>query len=405
MINDIITKMRILLVDVNCKQGSTGKIIYDLYTELNKIGYLAAIAFGRGPVINEPRIFKFSSNLETIFHVLMTRIFGIHGFFSPISTYRLIKFIKRFNPDIVHLHDIHGYFVNIVPLVNYLKRKNIKTVWTFHSEFMYEAKGYSYSYTEDPKWIRKKEYPKSILFDFSKWSIKVFEKAFQGFTNLVIVSPSKWIYNKINNSFYKRFKNIVIHNGINQDIFKPRDATYLLKKHNLLNKTIILSVAPNIMDERKGGYNVLQLSKMLVNYNFHFILIGVNDLNLVNYKNVTLINKISDQSLLAEYYSIADFFLILSKKENFPTTCLEALSCGTPIIGFSTGGTSETAPLPFGNFYPEGDLITISQFLIKNPKLKSTYSQQIQDFKSIYNKTSMLKKHLELYKSISKINS
>jgi glycosyltransferase involved in cell wall biosynthesis len=153
------------------------------------------------------------------------------------------------------------------------------------------------------------------------------------------------------------------------------------------------------MDERKGGYEVLKLSKILYNYPFHFILIGVKDLNLVKYNNVTIINNISDQKLLADYYSIANFFLILSKRENLPTTCLESLSCGTPIIGFSTGGISETAPPPFGNFYPIKDLDSISKFLIKNETLKSHYFNQIIEFKSKYSKKVMFNNHSKLYDS------
>jgi glycosyltransferase involved in cell wall biosynthesis len=264
---------------------------------------------------------------------------------------------------------------------------------------MYQAKGNTYSIQEDPNWVRKKAYPRSFIFDFSKWTIKKFEQAFNGFSNLVIVSPSNWIYNRINQSFYKKYKNVIIHNGINQDIFKPKEKHTPFEDYNFLHKTKILSVAPNLMSELKGGYNVLELSKKLLKHDFHFILIGVNNINLVDYKNVTLINRISNQNLLADYYSIADFFLILSKQENFPTTCIEALSCGTPIIGFSSGGTSETAPKPFGNFYPFGDLESISIFLIKNTKHKSIYFEQILDFKSKYSKNVMLRNHLNLYLS------
>ena len=131
----------------------------------------------------------------------------------------------------IHIHELHGYFVNINMVMNFISKRNIKVIWTFHCEYMYEGKGHVYSDSEDSHWSRKREYPKSWLLDFSKWNVKRYKKeSFEKFNNLTIVSPSNWLANRIKNTYLNRFDIRVINNGINQEIFKPKDASYLIQK-------------------------------------------------------------------------------------------------------------------------------------------------------------------------------
>lgn len=354
--------MKVLLIDVNCKNSSTGKIVYDLYTDLKNSGHTAAICYGRGPIIEEPDIYKFSSNIEMYMHALLTRLTGLTGYFSPFATHNLIKFMKRYKPDVVHLHELHAYFVNLAPVINYLKRNNIQTVWTFHCEFMYTGKcGHAY---DCEKWKTQcghcpqvKEYPASWLLDFTRKMFKDKKKLFAGFNNLTIITPSKWIADRVKESFLGDKQIQIIHNGIDtENIFHPRKFDHLKKKHNITDETIVLAVAPNIMEPRKGGRYVIVLAKKMQKENLKFILIGADNLNETFSDNVIALGRTEDQKELAEYYSMADVFIICSKRENFPTTCLEALSCGTPIIGFDEGGTKETAPEGYGIFVPYGEL-------------------------------------------------
>jgi glycosyltransferase involved in cell wall biosynthesis len=218
--------MKILLIDVNCKSGSTGKLVFDLYTELEKSGHIPAIAYGRGKKVIGKNIIKFGYDVETYFHVFMNRITGVHGSFSFFSTLRLIRFIKEFNPDVIHIHELHGYFVNIVSIINFLKKLNKKVIWTFHSEYMYEGKGFIINKNLYPKWKRISEYPKSWFFDFSKWSVNRYKKAISSMSQLKIVTPSVWLKKRTLKTFFKRFPIIVINNGVDQDIFKNYDYDY-----------------------------------------------------------------------------------------------------------------------------------------------------------------------------------
>lgn len=340
--------MKVLYIDVNCKNSSTGKIVYNLYTAVNKSGNKAAVCYGRGERIKENRIFKFGLDFETYIHALLTRITGFTGCFSPISTFRLIRFISKFKPDVVHIHELHAYFVNIVPLIEYLKKKNIKTVMTLHCEFSYTGKcGHS---IECEKWKTEcgdcphlHEYPTTLFFDHTKEMYYQKKKLFENFDNLVVVTPSKWLANRARQSFLGKKSIYVIHNGIDTKVFSPKNTDDLRKKHSIANdERVVLAVAPDLMSDNKGGRYVLKLANMMENMNVRFILIGVDEEMTPPNNKTVILHRIYDKELLAQYYSLADAFVICSERENFPTTCLEAQCCGAPICGFDVGGVKET---------------------------------------------------------------
>lgn len=399
--------MKILIIDVNYKNSSTGKIVYDLYTDLINNGHSAAVCYGRGPKIRENNIYKFGIDVETYLHALLTRISGLTGIFSPFSTYKLIKYIKKYKPDVVHLHELHAYFVNHARVIKYLKKHNIKTIWTFHCEFMYTGNcGHSY---ECNKWKKEcgkcphlNDYPASLLLDFTKFMFKNKINEFKDFNNLKIITPSKWLAERVKESFLGKKDIMVINNGIDTDnVFYPRATQHLKIKHNINNEKIILAVAPDIMEPRKGGRNVLELAKRMRDSNVIFILIGVKDLNEKFDDNVIALGRTNNQDELAEYYSLADIFLICSMRENFPTTCIEALSCGTPIIGFDEGGTKETAPDGYGVFVPYMDFDSLEKYtrLMLNNQIPIKSNSECAKYgKDNYAKKKMLENYMMVYK-------
>lgn len=400
--------MKVLLVDVNCKYSSTGKIVYDLFTELNRNGHEAAICFGRGPLIREANIVKFGLNLETYIHALLTRLTGLTGVYSPFSTARLIKYIDSFKPDVVHIHELHAYFVNLAPLVKYLKANKIKTVWTFHCEFMYTGKcGHA---DECEKWKiecgkcpQVREYPASMFFDFTRKMFKEKKSLFEGFDNLVIVTPSKWLAERVRQSFLKDKEIKVIPNGIDTGIFYPRNFQFLKEKHNLRDEMVVLAAAPNLMDQRKGGNIVVALAKRFKNKNIKFIMIGINDTKLQFDDNIIPITRISNQEELAAYYSMADVFLICSRNENLPSTCIEALSCGCRIIGFDVGGTKETTPAWCGYFFEYEDIDSLQIAIDQTSQqeiTKQTNADCVEFTHRYHSKEAMYKEYSRLYESM-----
>ena len=175
--------MRVLLIDVNCKNSSTGKIVYDLYTYLNDHGNIATVCYGRGPKLHEKNIYKFGIDIETYLHAFLARITGYNGCFSYYSTKRLINYIEKFKPDMIHIHELHAYFVNIGTLINYIKKKQIPVVWTFHCEYMYTGKcGHAYDCenlkVECDNCPMLSKNPKSIFFDRTKEMFNFKKKLF-----------------------------------------------------------------------------------------------------------------------------------------------------------------------------------------------------------------------------------
>lgn len=347
---------------MNCKEGSTGKIVYDLYAKLNQEGHEAIICYGRGFRVKEKNIFKFSSTLEVYFHALMTRITGLTGCFSFFATRKLIKLIKEFNPDVVHVHELHAYFVNILPVIRHLKENNIRTIWTFHCEFMYTGKcGHSYDCN---RWMTEchdcpslREYPSSLCFDFTRKMYKDKRKAFENFSNLTIVAPSKWLADRIKKSFLGDKKIVVVHNGIDtENIFYPREVDCLKKKYGISEEKVVLAVAPKLMSERKGGSYVLDLARRMKDEKMVFILVGVDDLRIQNNDNIIALKQIENQHELAEYYCMADTFVTCSVRETFGLTSIEALCCGTPVCGFKAGGNVGLMPKQFGELVDYGDI-------------------------------------------------
>lgn len=272
-------KERVLLIDVNCKFSSTGKIVYNLFKGLKEDGREAAICYGRGDEIHEEGIYKFGLDWETNIHAGLARITGYNGCFSPLSTKRLIAYIEEFQPDVIHIHELHAYFVNIKPLLEYIKKRKIKVVWTFHCEYMYTGKcGHAYSCTNFMHGCGKcpavHEYPKSLFIDRTKQMFSMKRKAMNGL-DVEIVAPSEWLAKRVKMSFLQDVNISIIHNGIDTNIFKEQNIKSLRNELKIPSENqVVLAVAPDIMSESKGGKWVLKLAESMKDKPITFILIG-----------------------------------------------------------------------------------------------------------------------------------
>lgn len=359
---------RILLIDVNCKYSSTGSIVYDLYTYMKKYGRNASVCYGRGKKIKESNIIKFGYDWETNLHALLARITGYNGCFSFFSTRRLIKYIDKYKPDVIHIHELHAYFVNIKQLLKYIKKKNIPVVWTFHCEYMYTGKcGHAYECTrymnECGKCPYKREYPKSLFFDKTKNMLKM-KRNLLSDMNLTIVTPSKWLEDRVRTSFLKNKIIKVIPNGVDTSVFRPTDSEDLRKKLNISEtKRVALFVAPDIENERKGGAWAIKLAQVMSDKNIVFVMIGkVND-TVQQMSNVIYVGEIKDKQLMAQYYSLADWYLLFSQRETYSMTCAEALCCGTRILGFKCGAPESVFSNSYAKFYDYGDIKQLTQII------------------------------------------
>lgn len=399
--------MRILLINSVYRSGSTGKITACLYDAGMAEGHEMAACYGRGRPVDEKNVLKFGLDWETYLHAGLTRLTGLTGCWSFFSTRRLLRFIDAFRPDVIHLHEPHAYFVNLGPLFRYIRDKDIPLVYTFHCEFAYTGKcGYAYecegwkSGCGHCRYLR--EYPKTLLLDFTARMHRQKRELLTALPRLVVTAPSQWLADRANQSFLSGRDIRVVHNGIDtENVFYPRDPAYLRERHGLTDEKVVLAVAPNLMERRKGGRWVLKLAEAMAGEPIRFILIGVDDPNEAFPPNVTALGRTENQQELAAYYSLADCFVICSEKENFPTTCLEAFCCGAPVAGFRTGGTAETVPPPYGRFCAYGDVEQLAG-LVREQLAGGRTAEISEKGRALYSSGRMYEEYQKIYREIMK---
>lgn len=363
--------MKILQVNCVYNNGSTGKIVYDIHKGIQENGMESIVCYGRGRRVNEPNVHKTSSEILAKFNALRARITGLQYNGSLIATNKLKRCIRNEEPDIVHLHCINGYFVNIYSLLKFLNKNKIKTILTLHAEFMHTGScGYAH---ECNKWMtgcgncpQLRSATKSYLFDRTHIAWEKMRREFEGFNSLQIVSVSQWLENRAKKSPIMQAHNFnVVGNGIDtKGTFYPTEFQYLKEKHRLKDEKILLYVTASFSlreDDVKGGRYIVDLAERLKDENIKIMIIGGRDLSLVLPKNIINVGRTNDQKELASYYSMADLTVLTSKRETFSMVCAESLSCGTPIVGFKAGAP-ETIALPdYSEFVEYGDTDSLEQ--------------------------------------------
>lgn len=400
--------MKVLQVNCVYKKGSTGKITYDIHSELLKQGIESVVCYGRGEKINEPHVYKTCGEVYSKINHLLSEFTGVMYGGCFFSTNKLIKIIKKEKPDVVHLQCINGYFVNIYRLVSWLKKHDIKTVLTLHAEFMYTANcGYA---LDCDKWQtgcghcpRLKQETKSFFIDGTHKSWMKMKKAFDGFNdNLVVTSVSPWLMERAKLSpILNDKKHEVVLNGVNTDVFHFYDTAELRSQMGLTGVKVIFHATPSFDDNInniKGGYYVLKLAEKMLDENVKFVVAGDHPDGLKVPSNVILLGKVADQELLAKYYSMADVTLLTSKKETFSMVTAESLCCGTPVVGFKAGAPEQIAIPEYSSFVDFGDLDSLreevkgkisSNILIEKIVLEASkkYSKKkmVVDYVGIYN--------------------
>lgn len=358
--------MKVLQANCVYKKGSTGKITYDIHSELLKQGIESVVCYGRGEKINEPHVYKTCGEVYSKINHLLSEFTGVMYGGCFFSTNKLIKIIKKEKPDVVHLQCINGYFVNIYRLVSWLKKHDIKTVLTLHAEFMYTANcGHA---LDCDKWQtgcghcpRLKQETKSFFLDGTHKSWMKMKKAFDGFNdNLVVTSVSPWLMERAKLSpILNDKKHEVVLNGVNTDVFHFYNTAELRSQMGLNGVKVIFHATPSFDDNInniKGGYYVLKLAEKMLDENVKFVVAGDHPEGLKVPPNVILLGKVSDQELLAKYYSMADVTLLTSKKETFSMVTAESLCCGTPVVGFKAGAPEQIAIPEYSAFVDFGDL-------------------------------------------------
>lgn len=344
--------MKLLEINVCSGCKSTGRIASDIAKEFVAMGNEAMIAYGRGYLDCGIQTYKICSNNAVKLDALKTRIFDNAGFNNKRATKRFIEWVRAYDPDIIHLHNVHGYYINVELLFQYLKGCGKKILWTLHDCWAFTGHCAYFDYAGCEKWKEgcrecpsKKDYPTSNLLDASKRNYERKKALFTGIPNLSIVTPSRWLADLVKESFLMEYPTFVINNGIDLESFKPTESD-LRKRYGVENKKILLGVA-SPWSARKGFDDFVRLSDTLSD-DYRIVLIGLNEKQMERCTSRMIgIQRTDSKKELAAWYTTADVFVNPTYEDNYPTVNLEAQACGTPVITYRTGGSVESVPADY----------------------------------------------------------
>ena len=339
------------MINSVCGIRSTGRICAEAAQQFEEKGDTVKIAYGRVENIPEncrKYAIRIGNEKDLKMHALRTRVLDEHGFGSKKSTKKFLKWASEYNPELLWLHNIHGYYINIELLFKWIKeRPNMRVYWTLHDCWAFTGHCSHFTFVKCDRWKKmcydcpqKNQYPKSLIRDNSKRNYERKRKAFIGVKNMKIITPSKWLADLVKESFLNEYTVEVRNNKIDYETFKPTKSDFRVR-NNLTNKFIILGVASN-WDERKGLEDFLKLSKKLDD-KYKIVLVGLNEKQLITCKdNILGIQRTNSKKELAEIYTEADVFFNPTYEDTYPTVNLEAEACGTSVITYRTGGSPET---------------------------------------------------------------
>ena len=328
-------KRKIIIINSVYEYGSTGNLVKSIAKLLTDSETETYVIYGRKKVKTkyQENIFYISNPISIFMSLIFTRLFSIHNFPSIIPTLRAIRIIKKIKPDIVNLHNLHGYYINVGMLLKYINKRNIKMIWTIHDQWLINEK---LGKTKIPIFhLMNLSYPKVYGVEFPKINSYLKNNWVRRLKNDVFVFPSKWMLGQFSN-YHSNVAKKLIHNGIDTNIFKPIEQLPS-KFDSLKNKKIILSIA-NKWTKSKG---IDFIHDIITKLPSDFILIVVGKSFKTRNKNIYHLDYVENKNELIELYNIADVFFNPTLVDNLPTVNLESISCGTPVIAFNTGGNGE----------------------------------------------------------------
>ncbi len=396
---------RLLQINVTANWGSTGKITEDIGNLAIRNGWESHIAYGRGKSISNSKLIRVGNELDRFIHALETRLWDNHGFSSKYATRQFISKINKINPDIIHLHNLHGYYLNFPLLFDYLKQWGGPVVYTLHDCWPYTGHCAYYSYIKCIKWHdgigcrncpQLSSYPRSIWKDNSSDNYIVKRKALLDMPNLTLVTVSDWLRCELTKSFLKGYPSLTIHNGVDTSVFKPSKTV-----SKDFSKKIILGVA-SVWDHRKGLNDFISLRTKLP-YEYLIILVGLSKKQIATLpKGIVGLERTNSIHQLIDLYSIADVYVNTSVEETLGMTTIESMACGTPVIVYDATACPETVGHNTGLIVQPHNIPELANAILEiTTKDKTTYERPLKDW--VFNEFDESKnymKYLDLYSKL-----
>ena len=390
--------MKIAQINTVCGNGSVGRITVDIYHALKKSGHEGKIYYGRRTAPEGVEAEFFGSNVDMGFHVLHTFLEGTHGFSSKGQTKRLIERLKEYQPDLIHLHNIHGFYLDVEALFAYLKVCGKPVIWTLHDCWTFTGHCAYFDFVQCEKWKTgckecpqyRNTYPYALLKDATAKNYARKKEAFCGVKGLTIVTPSKWLGELVKESYLKDYPVKIIPNGIDLERFVPR-------KKEERKKHLVLGVA-NVWDRRKGLDYLKQLSETLDKERYEVAVVGVSKKQIKELpQGMTGIEHTQNVEELMQLYSEASVYVNPTLEDNFPTTNLEALACGTPVVTFATGGSVESVDDSCGRIVAKKDVQALIQAVTETCDKCEMMRDACRERALLFNKYQRFGEYLKLY--------
>ena len=394
--------MKILQINSVCGFGSTGRIVTDIADLLMQQGHECRIAYGRGTVPDQYQSIavRIGNDIGVKLHGLRTRLLDQHGFGSKRATKAFLKWVDEYDPDLIHLHNIHGYYIHIGFLFEYLKKSKKPVVWTLHDCWAMTGHCAHFSAAGCEQWrdgCRKcsllRDYPATILGGCVKQNYTKKKKLFTNVPKMTVVTPSYWLASIVKQSFLGEYSVQPIYNGLDLDVFKPTKSDFR-EKYGLENKKIILGVA-NVWGPSKGLGDFEKLSNMISD-EWKIILVGLSEQQIRSLpESIIRLPRTKNIEELVQIYTAADVYVNASVEETMGLTTAEALACGTPVITYNKTAVPEVADSTCGicvETQPEEILNALGRVHFSEEACISRASR--------YEKKKQYHEYIELYKKV-----
>jgi glycosyltransferase involved in cell wall biosynthesis len=400
--------IKILQINTVATYSSTGRIVEGIGQSILARDWESYVGYGRKDGSGSSKTYKIGQFFSKYLHVIETRLLDRHGLGSRKATLKFIKWVDELKPDVVQLHNLHGYYVNLEILFEYLKKSGVPVVVSLHDSWLMTGHCTQFEDVKCEKWKTQcfkcpltQLYPQSLFVDRSFENYKLKKRLLTQFENLQLVTSSKWSAAHIKESFLADYKIEVIPNGVDINVFKPKPESrlrLLRSKYQLDDKFIILGVAA-IWTENKGFNDFLKAASKLLDDEI-MVMIGLDETQCGNLpENIIGIKRTESVEELADWYSAADVFFNPTYADTFPTTNLESLACGTPVVTYATGGSVESVDNNTGYVVGQGDIqVAFSDFRQIKSEGKIKYSSFCrQKAVTDYDKDKQFGKYVNLY--------
>ncbi|MCQ2096546.1 MAG: glycosyltransferase [Fibrobacter sp.] len=389
-----------------CNVGSTGGIMLQIARTARNHG-IRVITCCPDSRTNRPQkdelTYFIGSRLSHLIHSLFAKISGLSGILSFFATKFLIRKMKKEKCNLIHLHNVHGNYLNLPLLFRFIKRNDIPVVWTLHDCWSFTGRCPYFELIKCDKWKKgcgccqypSCSYPSSKMDSTKKmWNLK--KKWFTGIENCTIVTPSQWLADLVKQSYLKNYPVKVIHNGINLSVFKPSQSNFK-GKYNILEKKIILGVAFE-WEKRKGLDVFIDLAKRL-SKDYQIILVGTNDsVDALLPSNIISIHRTQNQKELAEIYTAADVFVNPTREEVLGLVNIESLACGTPVITFKTGGSPECIDNSCGFVVKQNDVDSLVRKIVQICEKKNFTTELCRKKACSFDMNVINEQYVDLYR-------